>query len=67
MAQNEIEAIRALLTSKPRPVGWAERRRRIEEVGASGPPPKTSNSPRWTSADFRGMVDCAREAMPREF
>ena len=37
MAQNEIEAIRALLTSKPRPVGWAERRRRIEEVGAVWP------------------------------
>ena len=37
MAQNEIEAIRALLTSKPRPVGWAERRRRIEEVGSVWP------------------------------
>jgi acetyl esterase/lipase len=33
----EIEAIRALLGSKPRPVGWAERRARIEEVGAVWP------------------------------
>jgi epsilon-lactone hydrolase len=34
MARNEIDAIRTLLTSKPRPVGWAARRQRIEEVGA---------------------------------
>lgn len=32
MADSEIEAIRALLGAKPRPVGWAERRRRIDEV-----------------------------------
>src|SRR5499426_1441232 len=37
MASSEIDAIRALLTSKPRPVGWAERRARIEEVGAVWP------------------------------
>jgi monoterpene epsilon-lactone hydrolase len=37
MAASEIDAIRALLTSKPRPVGWAERRNRIEEVGAVWP------------------------------
>ncbi|MBB5575751.1 alpha/beta hydrolase [Rhizobium paranaense] len=33
----EIDAIRALLSSKPRPFGWAERRHRIEEVGAAWP------------------------------
>jgi len=33
----EIGAIRALLSSKPRPVGWGERRARIEEVGAVWP------------------------------
>lgn len=33
----EIEAVRALLSSKPRPVGWAERRARIEEVGSVWP------------------------------
>ena len=34
-----IDAIRALLSAKPRPVGWAERRERIGEVGSgrSGP------------------------------
>jgi monoterpene epsilon-lactone hydrolase len=35
--QTEIDAIRALLSAKPRPVGWEERRRRIEEVGAVWP------------------------------
>jgi len=34
MAQSEIEAVRALLGSKPRPVDWPERRRRIDEVGS---------------------------------
>jgi epsilon-lactone hydrolase len=37
MAQSEIDAIRALLSSKPRPVGWQERRHRIEEVGSAWP------------------------------
>jgi monoterpene epsilon-lactone hydrolase len=33
----EIAEIRALLGAKPRPVGWAERRARIEEVGSVWP------------------------------
>jgi acetyl esterase/lipase len=37
MAEDEINEIRALLASRPRPVGWAERRARIEEVGAASP------------------------------
>jgi len=37
MAQSEIDAIRALLTSKPRPVGWTERRQRLDEVGSVWP------------------------------
>ena len=37
MDHNEIDAIRALLGSKPRPVGWSQRRQRIEEVGAVWP------------------------------
>src|SRR5579862_2813861 len=37
MTMSEIDAIRALLTSKPRPVGWSERRERIDEVGAVWP------------------------------
>jgi epsilon-lactone hydrolase len=37
MSRQEIDAIRALLTSKPRPVGWSERRARINEVGSTWP------------------------------
>ena len=37
MPQSEIDGIRALLGAKPRPVGWAERRRRLDEVGAAWP------------------------------
>jgi epsilon-lactone hydrolase len=37
MAQSEIDAIRALLGAKPRPVGWAERRNRLDEVGSVWP------------------------------
>jgi epsilon-lactone hydrolase len=36
-AESEIDAVRALLSAKPRPVGWAERRKRIDEVGACWP------------------------------
>jgi epsilon-lactone hydrolase len=38
VAANEIDAIRALLGSKPRPVGWPERRQRLDEVGSAWPP-----------------------------
>jgi len=34
---HEIDAIRALLASKPRPVGWQERRERIDEIGSTWP------------------------------
>ena len=37
MSGQEIEAIRELLGSKPRPAGWAERRRRLDEVGSIWP------------------------------
>jgi epsilon-lactone hydrolase len=37
MGQSEIDAVRALLSSKPRPVGWAERRRRLDDVGSQSP------------------------------
>ena len=37
MAQSEIDAIRTLLGSKPRPVGWSERRQRLDEVGSTWP------------------------------
>ena len=34
---SEIDAIRSLLSAKPRPVGWDERRQRINEVGSVWP------------------------------
>jgi monoterpene epsilon-lactone hydrolase len=37
MAQSEIENVRALLRSKPRPVGWAERRQRLDDIGSVWP------------------------------
>jgi monoterpene epsilon-lactone hydrolase len=37
MAQSEIDIIRALLASKPRPVGWRERRQRLDDVGSTWP------------------------------
>jgi len=37
MSGTEIDAIRALLGSKPRPTGWAERRVRLDEVGSTWP------------------------------
>ena len=37
MERDEIDTIRALLTSKPRPVGWPERRQRLDEVGSFWP------------------------------
>ena len=41
MAEREIDAIRTLLGSKPRPVGWSERRQRINEVGSTWPVRRT--------------------------
>jgi epsilon-lactone hydrolase len=37
MAPREIDAIRELLGSKPRPLGWDERRRRLDDVGSVWP------------------------------
>src|SRR5215216_4602227 len=37
MAQSEIEAVRALLCSKPRPADWPERRKRLDDVGSVWP------------------------------
>jgi acetyl esterase/lipase len=34
MDRSEIDAVRTLLNAKPRPVGWAERRQRLDEVGS---------------------------------
>jgi len=37
MARTELDAIRELLASRPRPTGWAARRQRLDEMGASWP------------------------------
>ena len=37
MNQSEIDAVRALLGAKPRPVGWPARRARLDEVGTYWP------------------------------
>src|SRR5260370_34229877 len=52
MAQSEIDAVRALLSSTPRPVGWPERRKRIAEVGAFWP---VADDVQFTAVDVNGM------------
>ena len=52
MAQSEIEAIRALLKSKPRPVGWPERRKRLDDVGAVWP---VADDVELTAVDVNSM------------
>jgi acetyl esterase/lipase len=37
MAESEIDAVRALLSSKPRPVGWPARRKRLDDIGSVWP------------------------------
>src|SRR5436309_4205276 len=56
MAQSEIDAVRALLSSKPRPVGWPERRKRLDEVGAV-----------WPVADDVEFVDVDVNGLPGEY
>jgi monoterpene epsilon-lactone hydrolase len=38
MSSSEIDAIRELLRSKPRPAGFAERRERLDAIGSTSPP-----------------------------
>jgi monoterpene epsilon-lactone hydrolase len=52
MAQSEIDAVRALLSSKPRPVGWPERRRRLDDVGSIWP---VADDVKLTSIDVDGV------------
>jgi acetyl esterase/lipase len=52
MPQSEIEAIRALLSSKPRPVGWPERRKRLDEVGSVWP---VANDVKLSPVDVNGL------------
>jgi len=52
MAQSEIEAIRTLLSSKPRPVGWRDRRKRLDDVGSVCP---VADDVKITSVDVNGV------------
>lgn len=52
MAQSEIEGIRALLSSKPRPVGWPDRRKRLDDVGSVWP---VADDVKLTAVDVNGM------------
>src|ERR1700688_4995334 len=54
MSQREIDAVRALLASKPRPIGWRQRRQRIEEVGAVWPAASDIKFEEVDSAGLRG-------------
>jgi epsilon-lactone hydrolase len=56
MAQSEIDAIRALLGSKPRPVGWSERRQRLDDVGSV-----------WPVADDVSLEEVDIDGVPGEF
>lgn len=53
MPQHEIDAIRALLSSKPRPVGWGERRQRLDEVGSVW---KAADDIRLEPVDIGGLT-----------
>lgn len=52
MPQSEIQAIRALLSSKPRPVGWPERRKRLDDVGSVWP---VADDVKVTAVDVSGL------------
>ena len=52
MAQSEIESIRSLLASKPRPVGWAERRKRLDDIGSIWP---VADDVKLEAVDVKGL------------
>ena len=52
MPQSEIDSIRALLGARPRPIGWAERRGRLDEVGATWP---VAEDVKLEAADLDGV------------
>lgn len=52
MSSSEIDAIRALLTAKARPVGWTQRRERLDEIGSVWP---VADDIQLTSVDINGV------------
>src|SRR5215471_8287000 len=53
MEQCDIAAIRALLGSKPRPVGWPARRQRLDDIGSVWP---VACDVTLTSVDINGIA-----------
>ena len=52
MARTEIDAIRELLGSRPRPTGWAARRQRLDEIGSTWP---IADDVQLTEVDLDGV------------
>jgi len=52
MEPSDIAAIRALLSSRPRPVGWAARRQRLDEIGSVWP---VASDVTLTTVDLDGV------------
>jgi len=52
MEHTDIATIRALLSSKPRPVGWTERRQRLDDIGSVWP---VAPDVRLEAVDIDGM------------
>jgi acetyl esterase/lipase len=52
MEHSDLAAIRTLLGSKPRPVGWAARRQRLDEIGAVWP---VASDVTLTAVDINGI------------
>jgi acetyl esterase/lipase len=52
MARTEIDAIRELLASRPRPAGWAARRQRLDEIGSTWP---IADDVQLSKADLDGV------------
>jgi epsilon-lactone hydrolase len=52
MPQSEIDAVRTLLSARPRPIGWPERRKRLDEVGAVWP---VADDVDLTAVDVNGV------------
>src|ERR1700758_1636474 len=52
MEPTDIAAIRALLSAKPRPVGWAARRQRLDEIGSVWP---VASDVTLTALDINGI------------
>ena len=53
MEHTDISDIRALLSAKPRPAGWGQRRERLDEIGSIWP---VADDIRLTSVDIDGLT-----------